>query len=567
MIKTQLSKINDLSGGFCGIFLLISLSAAGLFHPFICAFACSVLFIYLFYTAVKNKKYTLNINWSSVAVGIIALFYIISTFWAVDSSEAFFGIFKFLIPFLWILILMHKGEKTKEKCLALLPFFAAFMTVISTILSFIPKTENLVEIAGRLCGFFQYSNTFALFLLVSLVICVTKEKLIKIDIAVIPILIFGIFYSGSRTVFILTAFAFAVLLIFAKNKKLKIITLAAGLTVGSIVVTVALVTENFYSIGRFLTFSFTESTFVGRLLYYTDALPVILHNPFGLGFMGYYYMQGSFATGVYSVISVHNDFLQIILDIGFIPAFLFIIALIKSFFSKKQSMRNRLLIALICIHCFFDFDLQYISMFMILVLLLKTDNGKEIEISKNTPILIFCTLITVISLYFGIAGAFSFTGNTESALKMYPFKTSDNIVILTKTDNLTEMQKTAEKIISRNEYVSIAYSALARISFSKGNIKEMIDYKEKAIETSVFSYDEYLDYANMLIYSINMYNSAGDIQSASFCAEKLISLQQRLINNSERLSYFGKLIDDQPVTQFPQDIENYIISLKHAFNL
>lgn len=61
------------------------------------------------------------------------------------------------------------------------------------------------------------------------------------------------------------------------------------------------VLKNIAFLERFYVFSIKESTFVGRLLYYYDALPVIRKNPFGLGYMGYYYIQQSIQTGVYFV--------------------------------------------------------------------------------------------------------------------------------------------------------------------------------------------------------------------------------------------------------------------------
>ena len=67
------------------------------------------------------------------------------------------------------------------------------------------------------------------------------------------------------------------------------------------------ITGNQDTIGRFLTISLESSTLMGRLLYYRDVLPVILKHPFGLGYMGYYYAQGGFQTGVYATKFVHNE--------------------------------------------------------------------------------------------------------------------------------------------------------------------------------------------------------------------------------------------------------------------
>lgn len=89
------------------------------------------------------------------------------------------------------------------------------------------------------------------------------------------VILFGILYSGSRTVFIIMLIAVPAAVIVSKNKKL-IITSCALLTVGILgAVIYAFATDNFAGIGRFLTLSLKESTFLGRLLYYKDALPII----------------------------------------------------------------------------------------------------------------------------------------------------------------------------------------------------------------------------------------------------------------------------------------------------
>ena len=98
-----------------------------------------------------------------------------------------------------------------------------------------------------------------------------------------------------------------------------IFLIAAAASVLALVIYSALF-DSFGIFRRVLSLSFTESTFVGRFLYYMDALPQILRRPFGMGYMGYYYDQLSVQTGVYSVMYLHNDLFQLVLDTGWIPA-------------------------------------------------------------------------------------------------------------------------------------------------------------------------------------------------------------------------------------------------------
>ena len=135
--------------------------------------------------------------------------------------------------------------------------------------------------------------------------------------------------------------------------------------------------------GRFLTISTQSSSLNGRLLYYFDALPVVLKNPFGLGYYGYYFSQGSFQTGVYSVVSIHNDILQFLLDIGWVPTILFVVAIVISVFSKRISYTQRLLLIVLIGHSLFDFDLQFVSMMFIIILCMDFEIGRITEFKIN----------------------------------------------------------------------------------------------------------------------------------------------------------------------------------------
>lgn len=543
---------------FVHLFLIGAFCAVGLYNEYLCCFAAAVLLGYLIYTVIRKKRIFYYINLPVIAVTAVTSFYFLSVLWAVDKGEAFLGAFRFLSPLLLMLVVMQK-ENNAEKYFDILPSFSVFMVIVSAILSFIPSTESLVEIAGRLCGFFQYSNTFALFLLISLIICITKQKLKAYDFLCIAVLLFGIIYSGSRTVFVLSAVSILAVIIFSKNKKVAAVVFSVMLVAVIVAVVTAYATDNFYSIGRFLTISFKDSTFVGRLLYYIDALPQILRHPFGMGYAGYYFTQQSFQTGVYSVFSVHNDFLQLMLDIGWIPSALLIAAVLKTFFSKKTDFKKRLLLFVMCAHSFFDFDMQFIAMYMLLILLLDFDDGEKKLLKINKVFMTSAFAVcSAVCLYIGCMQTFSFFGKYEISSAMYPYKTRDSIMLLVSETDMNKTEKIAEKIISRNEYVAVAYSAKAKIAFSKGDIHSMIENKEKALNVSVFEYDEYVDYCNMLIYAISLYEEAGNENSVAFCVKKLVEIEEKLNANEERLSYFGKMINEQPTTQLPEDVHAFI---------
>lgn len=541
---------------FAEIFLIICLFCVGLFHEYLSCIAAAVLVIWLIYKVVRSKEIYFSLNLVSISVLCILLFYGLTAFWAVDSGVAVIGFLKFLPVPLFLIVLMQTDDT--KGIIEILPFSAAVMTVISAVCMQIPIFENFFSVSDRLAGFFQYPNTFALFVLVSELIVISKEKLRPIDYGVIAVLIFGILYSGSRTVFVLAVISNAILIFTVKNFRVKLFVAAVIVIFALGVLVYTAIFGGAGVFGRFLQLSLNESTFVGRLLYFKDALPLILKHPFGLGYMGYYYIQQSIQTGVYSVMFIHNDFLQLLLDVGWIPALLFAAAIIKSVFCGKKPFYIRVILAVMALHCCFDFNLQYIAVFMVLLLFTDYGAGKKICIKTIEAVCIACFLAVIVSVYFGITLALSNFGKYEAASSLYPFDTRTETQLLIKENDTEKANEIADDIINRNEYVTVAYSFKARTYFSEGDFSNVIKYKNMIFDISPFGYEEYEEYCSMLITGISLYEEAGDTSSAEICLNQLKYAADSVHGSKDMLSSLGAKIKDQPKTKLPDYIEEYL---------
>lgn len=541
--------------------LLLSLVLSGGFNEYVGCVLSAIISVLLIVKIAQNRNLVVNINITSLSIAVITLLYLISCFYAIDSGMAFVGFLKFLPVLLYMLLLMQ-DKGIKEHLIALLPYVALALGVLSLVLVFIPATRDYFTVSDRLAGFFQYPNTFALFLLVGELTALSKEKLKPIDIISALLLIILLLFTGSRAVFILAVFSNVLIIFFRKGKKVKILL---GIVVAVLAVAVLLMLPLFNNseiFSRYFTISFTESTFVGRLLYYFDAFPLILRHPFGLGYMGYYYVQQSIQTGVYSVMFIHNDFLQLLLDVGWIPCLLFVVGIIKSFFRKGNSAGKRIILLTVFLHCLFDFDLQFISMFFILLLFLNYNDGKQLELKKGA-VFVFSFVITgLLSLYFAVALGLAHFGFNQAADSMFPGNTQNKVDLLIAEDDIVTQNEIADRIISQNEYVQIAYSAKARYAFSQGDFESLISYKNKIFQIAPFSYDEYEDYFYMLIQGIQLYKQAGDEYSTEVCEQQLLKTADRLDRLDDKLSNLGRKIVDQPKTDLPDDIVKYINSLE-----
>lgn len=555
-------RINKEEFNFIHIFMFLSFLLLGLIDEYLSCVVSIVLCIYLGYILSKKRKLVFYLNITSVTILVFVLSYAASVLWAVDYGAAIIGFFKFM-PLLLFLIVLMQLENDSDDYLKIIPYIASGMTIISTILMQIPSLEKWFSVAGRLSGFFQYSNTFALFLLIALIIDVTKKEYKRHDLLIIFILLFGIVYSGSRTVFVLMLISIFILILFWKNKKIKLTLFITFITIISGVLIYVSMTGDIQTIGRFLTISLTESTFVGRLLYYMDAIPVILSHPFGLGYLGYYYIQESIQTGVYSVMFIHNDFLQFILDIGWIPALLVIVTIIKAFFKKGSSLRKRLLLFVISAHCCLDFDLQYIAMFMLLLIVLDYKDGKVINISlTKKQSYVMLSVISILCAYIGFAQFLSNFNFTALSTRLYPWNTQDHLELLANEGS----EELADKIIKQNPYISVAYSIKADYAYENGDLEKIIEYQNKAMDLSRYYDFEYIKYSYMLMNCADYYIENNNYEKANTCLHELRNIVNRIDERTSQMSKLGKMIKDQPTTELPEDIVQYIEELTNQLN-
>ena len=477
---------------------------------------------------------------------------------------AFLGFLKFTIPLTFAIILMQYKEKHINKIINVIPISGIIMIILSIAFKYIPFLPDAFFLPnGRIAGFFQYSNTFALFLLIGIIVLINiKLSNVKKFVGVVVLLI-GILATGSRIVFLLTILNFIIFIIKFKNFRKYLIGLI-GLSI-TITIIYAVITNNFNTFGRFLTTSFNSSTLLGRLLYYKDAIPQILQNPFGLGYMGYSYIQPSIQTGIYSTVYIHNEFLQLALDIGIIPMIIFVIAIINNLLIKNKFNAKKQILLTVIIHMFFDFDLQFICMFLILVITLDLSNGKRYIFNANTKIFIpIIVILQIIYLYFGICTLMHYIGNDNIASKMYPIYTEANLNLMYdySENNLEKANEIADNITKNNQNIATVYKVKAIYNRENKKWKTMIKNKQKSIEINKYEISNYEEYILMLSEAINYYISNDNIKDAEYCINLIIELPSKIEKVKNSTSDIAYKLKDLPNFELSQDIQNYVSKMK-----
>lgn len=557
-LKSKLCEYFD----FSDIVVLALMVLAGGFHDFVACLASVALLPYLFLKLHKNQCLHLKLNLFSVAVTVVVLFYGITVFWAIDAGMAFIGFLRILPIFLYMVMLWQTGKK--EGLLKVLPYFAAVLVVLSSIGSLIAPISNLFLVSERLAGFFQYPNTFALFLLISELLLLKKPQLNIMDYIVLVVLIGGLLYTGSRTVFLLFLVANLAMVMLNASKKVRGLALILTAVVLAVVVVVALLGKDGNVLSRYLKIDLTQSTFVGRLLYVQDALPLLLKHPFGLGYLGYHFLQGGIQTGMYNVSYVHNDFLQAALDVGLIPAVLFFAAVVSFFFKKSVPLADKVIAGVFVLHSMFDFNLQFIGMFLLFVLLVHDNGGKTILLHNLSACKIALPILFVIQVYMCVALGLSQFTAYQAADVLYPYNTRNKLLLLEQQEDVTVANQIADEILEQNTHYYAPYSIKAKYAYSKGDFVGVIRHKKAVFERNVFRYTEYKEYCIMLINGIIAYEQMGDADSANILKQELLTAKQKIESNRDRLSKLGGMIQEQPVVTLPEDILEYIKNLDKA---
>ena len=524
----------------------------GIFYEWQAALATAALLVILIAKTVKEKKICFETGFPLIFTACLTAGNILTAFWAVDKGMVWLGVVKFL-P---LLLFVFAASKEDDN-LRFVPLAGVVMTVVSVALSPIDALKGHVIVSGRIGGFFEYPNAFAMFLLICLILVLFKEKIRIVDWVFAAVYLAGIALSGSRTVIVLTALTAIVFIAWVNDKKIKIIAAAAFV--------LAAAAAGIYLFNKLSSLT-NGSTFYGRFLYFIDAMPVILKHPFGLGYYGYYYTQGSFQTGVYSVIHIHNDLLQILLDVGWIPAAAGCVMMVKAF--MKAEFQYKVIMLMTVLHLLFDFDMQFVSMSVILlaVVIRSSDSKtKTLKLSYKTSLASLAAVSVVlagVSVYFGLASFFNYLNRFDTAAKIYPAYTEAQKMNLVNAQTDEEMDAVAGSILKHNPNYPLANNAKARLAFSSGDILSMMDYKEKAISYDKYSLQEYLDYLDMLTYAISMYVQIEDYDSAEYCISRCLSIRNDLKRVEAGTSELGRMIDDKPELELPAEYADYIDMLQ-----
>ena len=530
----------------------------GLFYPFTSLIGSFVIIMMFGFVVFRNKTVTIKISVENVVFLGCVLMYFLSCIWGIDRGMNLMGAMKNLSIGLFIIFIMQCTDEEKNKILNSIPYAGAISVIISLIGYFIPSVKEYVFISGRMSGLFGYANTFAIFLLIGIMIQITKEKAKPIEYITLPFNFLGILWSGSRFVFILTILSLAVAGIYLVHKKInrKMVLVASGVFV-IIMAGLYFIPITHNVINRLFMLSVNSSTLNGRFLYIRDGFLLLLRYPFGLGANGYSLAQGLTASGLYQVKYVHCGLLQMMLDIGIIPGvmiFATITYLIIKYF--KKNIRNYIILFPVLIHGMLDIDFEFPLIVMIMILLLP--EGKilySMSYSREKLIailagimLIYCTLIPI-----GISDLYYLGDDYGKSLAFFKYNTQARCEKISETDDISKVESDAEFLMEHSRFCANGYQALGVIAYTQNDYGRMCDYLDEEIKLLPYQGEEYNMYFTLLTDIILEAAVNDDYDTIDTYGNKMLELYDLMQDKEKSLSYFGEKIKDKPDFTLSED--------------
>lgn len=516
-----------------------------------------VLLCLLLYKVNKTKKFVFTKDIKFIFILLWSLSYLLTMIWSVDTELAWLGFLKFFtVPLFLITIMQYKYTKDqKDKWFDAVAKIGAIMVTIILVVSLLERIftgeNNVFFYQNRLAGFFNYANSFALFLLIGIIIIGFKKELKLIDFVVINLLLVGILLTNSRAIMIITAFAYLLVLIFNEDSRKKnLINLGSMIVVG-IIVTVIM--KNFGVQNRIS--SGNSSEWLLRILYYKDALRMISKNIFGHGYMAWWYMQEGMQTGAYDAQFVHNGLLQVALDAGVIAAILIIVIFVLGFFDKRVIARDRVLMLIILGHSLIDFNMEFLAITLVLFMTLEFDKKKELTKVSNIKTAIYgCGLIYILFAFVTTLNNF---GQYQISNDVFSYSIALNKE-LEGAKSTEERIKISEELYTKNKYFLNASLFLSQKEQYLGDYEKAHEYELWITKNKKYTMLNYIKYVQFLEKAINYYYNSNDAEMTRKYVDRLIEVPNIIENVKKSSDTLAYKIEHKPRLDMPEEMIEYI---------
>lgn len=512
--------------------------------------ACGVLLLLLLgWTVRRSGALCLPVGAEAWCLYGLCACHLLTVPFAVSPGMAFTGFLRIAV---WVLFFVYAASYSREERRQILDAVAyegAILSLLATAAFLYNGAAGVASRNGRIDGLFQYANTWALFQLICLILLLLKDRRRRIDWAAMAVLVCGIYLSGSRGVFLL--FLFMALVwggrSVLKEKKILPAALAALgiLAMGAL----AVVFSGGLVLDRLRAITLSSSSLNGRLLYYLDGLQMLLRHPLGVGRGGYLYIQALEQTGVYTLRSIHNEYLQAALD-GGIPAGLLLAGLAAALlFRKGAPLRERAVVFAIAAHSFIDFDLHFSAVAFLLLLCGSGGTCRRISLPRR-PALISGALLALVFGYFSTAYFMDFTGQAKAAYTMFPADLSLAENYLQTFSTVEQAEPTADRILESTPLSMVAWDCKFGAAARRADLPAMVEAKYRYLRLNRYRGEVYEGFTALLENAC----AQGSREELSRYLTVTRSVMQQLEEVNHTTSPLAYRIADKPQLDFSGEI-------------
>lgn len=537
---------------FCyGIFPIWSLCLLGII--------CSIGIIYKY---KKNNKIVMPKGISIYLIVFYLISFLITEFVAIDKGMNILAFIKNIPILLFIVLLAQydETEETKNRHFYMISISGVASVIFSLFLMLIPNSN--VFLGGRLHGIFYYANSYGLFLLLGVLVLYFKNEKKWYDYLMLLPLFAGIILTNSRAIIVMTI-VFSIISIFFNKSHIKSIAIS---TVSFIMLFVgAYFIANMEK--RVSADMLSSSEFVSRIIYYEDAFNIIKSHPFGIGYEGFWYEQAKEQTAIYDTKFVHSSIVQVLLDVGWLPALALVILLGMTFFDKNQTAFNRIIMLAILGHSIIDLDLEYIYFILIIATFI---NYKNIVIKDKKLIYIPSLTLTVIFSWIFIGDTFYQIKDYKNAETVIPFHSDAIQELLYTVENEKEQLNYANKILDLNKNVSGAYEAFRNDAVKNNEYESALEYEKERLSLNKYKINNYLEYASLISDAIAYYNKNDvekNLDKIKYCLNEAIGIETSIKTVLDKTNPLCYKTIHTPELDMPQGLVDFIEKCKSKVNI
>jgi len=461
---------------------------------------------------------------------------------AVSPGMAFAGSLRAAVWALFFLLAATYSPQERRDILDAAAYEGALLSLLSIVDFYYSGFHDVSNPNGRIDGFFQYANSWALYLLCCLIILLLREKRKRMDWPAMAALLAGIFLTGSRGTFLVLFFLALVYGVGRLIRQRSAVPLLA--TVGAVGLTAVLTA--LFSGGmvsqRLQAITLSSATLNGRLLYWTDGLRMLAAHPMGVGRGGYLYIQALEQLGTYTTHHIHNEYLQAALDGGLLCGILTAALAAALIFRRGAELRERAVCFAVCAHAFIDFDFQFTA--IVFLLLLCGTGGQFCTVPVRwVPLAVGCGLLSVLFAYFSVAYYCDFIGKPAAAYAMFPSDLALAEERLLAFHTVEEAEPLADRILADSDLSLLAWDCKYTAAAQRKDWPAMVETKYRYLLLSRYHGSVYKEFADLLEEAC-LNSSSAEISTYLHYARNILGQLEEV---TEQTNPFAYRISDQAI--------------------